>query len=251
MIYPQINARVFTFVHIILYFVPSFIHRKYELYIKHNILNNISQINMNTKRRKVNLGFTDQIFEEGIHICQIFSEDDERHDSLIDFVVSGINDGDRTTCFTEKENDDILTAEFTKHGLDYSQLVETGKFSLSPTEEVYFKGGTFDPERMLALMQDYYETSIADKYIGARVIGEMSPKVETIEGGSRLLEYESRISMLLRKCPLTAVCQYDARKFDGATIMDILKVHPFTILKGKVVHNPFFIEPEEYLKSKA
>ncbi len=206
---------------------------------------------MKTNTKKVNLGFTDQIFDEGIHVCQIFSEDDERHDSLIDYVVTGVKDGERTTCFTEKENIESLSAEFTKHGLNYNQLVEIGGFSLSPTEEVYFKGGTFDPERMLALMQDYYETSIADKYTGARVIGEMSPKVETIEGGSRLLEYESRISMLLRKCPLTAVCQYDARKFDGATIMDILKVHPYTILKGKVVNNPFYIEPEEYLNLKA
>ena len=33
-------------------------------------------------------------------------------------------------------------------------------------------------------------------------------------------------------------------------IMDILKVHPYMIIKGSVVHNPFFIPPEEYLAKK-
>ena len=34
---------------------------------------------------------------------------------------------------------------------------------------------------------------------GARVIGEMSPRIDTIPGGSRLMEYESKVSVLLRE----------------------------------------------------
>ena len=197
---------------------------------------------MKRDKKKINLGFTDQVFEEGIHICQIFSHEDERHDSLIDYIVTGVREGDCTSCFSEQEDGESMEKAFAKQGLNFGELNDIGCVSLSPTEQVYFEGGVFSPERMLALMEDYYKSSIADSYSGARVIGEMSPKIETIEGGSRLLEYECRIGILLKKYPLTAVCQYDARKFDGATIMDILKVHPYTILKGKIVHNPFFIE---------
>ena len=75
----------------------------------------------------------------------------------------------------------------------------------------------------------------------------MTPEIERVPGGSRLLEYESKVSLLLKNCPVTAVCQYDARSFDGSTIMDILKVHPYMIVRGSVVNNPFFIPPEEYL----
>lgn len=53
--------------------------------------------------------------------------------------------------------------------------------------------------------------------------------------------------MLLRDHPITTVCQYDANSFDGATIMEVLKVHPKMIVNGAVINNPFFIEPEDYL----
>jgi len=29
--------------------------------------------------------------------------------------------------------------------------------------------------------------------------------------------------------------------------MEILKVHPLMVIRGSVVHNPFFINPEEFL----
>ena len=49
---------------------------------------------------------------------------------------------------------------------------------------------------------------------------------------------------------MTAVCQYDAHDFGGDLIMDILKVHPLMVLRGSVVHNPFFIQPEDFLASR-
>jgi hypothetical protein len=84
----------------------------------------------------------------------------------------------------------------------------------------------------------------------ARVIGEMSPEVQDIPGGRRLLEYEARVSLLLAERPITTVCQYDANLFDGATIMEVLKVHPQMIVNGAVIHNPFYIPPAEFLKER-
>jgi len=119
--------------------------------------------------------------------------------------------------------------------------------TLAGTKDVYFENGSFDPERMLGVLRNYHEDSVSGGYPAARVIGEMAPMVQHVPGGNRLLEYEARVSILLRDHPVTAVCQYDARAFDGAVIMDILKVHPFMVVRGSVVHNPFFIPPEEFL----
>lgn len=202
---------------------------------------------MENSAKKISLGFTKQQFERGVHICQIFSDDEERHNALINFIVSGLQTGENTACFTENETESTLSEYFKSKGISYKEVLNSGEFSLSKTAEVYFEGGKFEPERMLKLLQEFYENSKKQNKTGARVIGEMTPEVAHVKGGSRLLEYESKISILLKKSPVNAVCQYDARKFDGATIMDILKVHPYMIVKGSVVHNPFFIQPEEYL----
>jgi hypothetical protein len=206
---------------------------------------------MENNRQKISLGFTSQQFEQGVHICQIYNDDEERHGALVNFLISGLNAGENTACFTENETEVTLKDYFEKNGFSYKEVCSKGEFTLSKTAEVYFEGGRFEPERMLGLIQEFYEKSSEQNRSGARVIGEMTPEIEHVPGGSRLLEYESKISILLRKYPVTAVCQYDARKFDGATIMDILKVHPYMIVHGSIVSNPFFIQPEEYLSNNS
>jgi hypothetical protein len=54
-----------------------------------------------------------------------------------------------------------------------------------------------------------------------------------------------------RTYPYTACCQYDARRFDGETIMDVLSVHPVMIVRGQLVKNPYYIEPEIFLSEYA
>ncbi len=202
---------------------------------------------MENQKRKISLGFTAQQFEPGVHICQIFSDDDERNDLLVNYIISGIHADENTACFSEKETKSTLTGILEENGISYDDVEKQKRFSLAKTSEVYFEGAKFEPERMLILLQEFYENSLRMNRSGARVIGEMTPDIEHIQGGSRLLEYESKVSLLLKKYPVSSVCQYDARSFDGSTIMDILKVHPYMIVKGAVVHNPFFIHPEEYL----
>ena len=202
---------------------------------------------MGQQNRKISLGFTNEEFEAGIHICQIFNDDDERHNTLVSYVISGLQTGEKTACFSEKETNQSLSSFFEKNGLSYNKTQNSDEFSLMKTGDVYFEDGKFEPDRLIQLLQSFYETSVAQNLSGARVIGEMLPEIDHIPGGSRLLEYESKVSLLIKKYPINAVCQYDARLFDGATIMDILKVHPYMIVRGSVVSNPFYIQPEEFL----
>lgn len=197
----------------------------------------------------VSLGFTDEKVCAGAHICQIYSHDDERNDSLLKFLLSGIQTGERAICFSEKMDEETLAAFFSEHQISYDAYKQRRAIALSGTKDVYFQDNIFDPDRMLNTLTTYHQESLELGFPAARVIGDMAPEVQTISGGNRLLEYESRVSLLLKERPVTCVCQYDAREFDGATIMDVLKVHPQMIVRGTVVHNPFFIPPEEFLKT--
>lgn len=193
------------------------------------------------------LGLTKQLFAPGVHVCQIFSTDDERQESLLRFILSGIQSKERTSCFSDKTTEKDIAEFLGENGMSYEEARENGALTLAGTRDVYFEYDRFDPERMLGVLRTYHEDSVANGFPAARVIGEMTPDVQRVPGGERLLEYEARVSMLLREHPVSAVCQYDARSFDGAVIMDILKVHPLMVIRGSVVHNPFFVDPEEFL----
>lgn len=203
---------------------------------------------MQNESQSISLGFTPQKFSPGVHICQIFGTDDEREHSLLHFVLSGVKSKERTSCFSSKTSERKMEVFLRQHGLSYKDSKDSRLLALSVVEDVYFRDNCFDPEDMLSLLREFYEESIRLGHSAARVIGEMSPEVQQLPGGDRLLEYESRVSLLQRQYPVTTVCQYDARLFDGATIMDILKVHPLMVVRGSVVHNPFYVKPEEFLK---
>ncbi len=202
---------------------------------------------MKNEPKTISLGFTPQEFPPGVHVCQIVNEDGEREQALLQFLLSGLRAGERTSCFSENANQDRVAEFFQREGISYDEVTGSGAFTLAGTRDVYFANNRFDPDRMLNVLTRYHEDSMARGFPAARVIGEMSPEIQNMEGGNRLLEYESKISLLLREHPVTAVCQYDARCFSGAVIMDILKVHPYMVVRGSVVENPFFIPPEEFL----
>ena len=195
----------------------------------------------------VSLGFTSNEVPIGTHICQIFTDDDERNDALLKFLVSGLINKERTACFSEKADAGAISEFFTHNALSFQELCQNENLLLHGTHDVYFKDNRFDPDRMLQLLADFYQESMQSGYSAVRVMGEMLPEVQQIPGGERLLEYECRVSLLLKDIPVTSVCQYDAHAFDGAMIMDIMKVHPHMVVKGVVVNNPFYIPPEEFL----
>ncbi len=202
---------------------------------------------MTRANKTINLGFAKQQFCAGSHICQIFSNDDERQDILLKFLLSGLQSGERNACFSEFLVATALEEFLDNYGISYDEVYASGALTLSGTRSIYFQGGRFDPDRMLALVRNFYQDSMNGGFSAARIIGEMTPEVEHLPGGERLLEYESKISLFLEEHPVTAVCQYGARIFSGATIMDVLKVHPLMMVRGAVVRNPFFIAPEEFL----
>ncbi|MCB0211009.1 MAG: MEDS domain-containing protein [Anaerolineae bacterium] len=196
----------------------------------------------------VSLGFTDEKVPMGAHICQIYSDDNERTDALLKFLLHGLKMGERTACFSDDIDAKTMEDFLAHYNISYNECEQKQAVTLAGTHAVYFQDNVFDPERMLSTLAHYHQESLDLGFPAARLMGEMSPQVQNVSGGNRLLEYESRVSLLLKKHPVTTVCQYNANLFDGATIMDVLKVHPQMIVRGTVVHNPFYIPPEEFLK---
>ncbi len=200
--------------------------------------------------QKVVLGFNETSIPVGTHICQIYGSEEERAHSLNGFMLQGVQDGEACACFSEKTDEATLASHLGEHGVDLAELKRRGAMTLAAVRDIYFQNDVFDPDRMLELLRDFHDRAAASGFSAARVIGEMSNEIHRVRGGSRLLEYESRVSLLLKECPVTAVCQYDANQFDGATIMDVLKVHPQMIVRGALVENPFFVPPEVFLGSQ-
>ncbi len=199
-------------------------------------------IDHNGASREVDFGFTRADVPAGTHVCQIFEDDDERTSAFIDFLLTGIGNGE-------------LSAGFSDHVTEQNRELlhnhpEASRFlTLQRTSDIYFDRGRFDPDRMLSFLTDFHRRATAENAAGARIIGEMAPEISTMEGADRLLEYEARVNLLVRERPMAVMCQYHAHSFNGATLMDVLKAHALMVVRGAVVRNPFYLPPESILQS--
>jgi hypothetical protein len=201
---------------------------------------------MEDKDKKISLGFAEEKVPAGSHICYIFNDESERHKIMAKYLQSGFLAGEKLLYVFDTISKEELKATLEELGVDLSV---PRQIDLKDVHTIYYPHGSFSSSDMLEAIKQYYLQALKDGYAGARGTGEMSWALRGYPGSERVIEYEARLTSLLRQYPYTAICQYDARLFDGATIFDVLMVHPLMIVRGQLVSNPYFIEPDEYLRT--
>ena len=201
---------------------------------------------MNGRKPGVSLGFTRETYQAGTHMCLIYDDDRERRKIIGKFITSGLLGREKVAYFADQATPPDIADWLGSMDIELAPE-EAGNLSITEAESTYCPTGEFVPENMLDTLRSYHRRCAAEQYPASRVSGEMSWALRGIPGSERLMEYESLVNEVLTTHPVTAVCQYDARRFDGSTIMECLEVHPFMIVRGQVVHNPYYLKPEIFL----
>ncbi len=202
---------------------------------------------MKTLRQEVNLGFTDRKHPTGTHMCLIFQDETERRQIMSKFVAKGLADGERVAYFADVMTKEEVIDWLREADIDVPEEMAQSNLVVQDTFTAYCPEGRFVTGEMLDRLKAYFSESIAAGYSLARVSGEMSWALKGIPGSERVMEYEAWVNVVFKTHPITAICQYDANKFSGSLIMDALMVHPMMIVRGQIVHNPYYRSPEAFL----
>jgi len=195
---------------------------------------------MSETRRRVCLGFTDERYPEGTHICYLYSDDEERRRILPLFARHALLEGERFDYAADVPDAAAFPAVMTRLDLDGADRGLEGRIHMATAREAYFPEGSFEPDAMLERLRAKYAQCIAAGHAGARFAGEMTWALRDIPGADRIIECESRINDLVKEAPMTVMCQYDLRQFDGATMFEVMSVHPVMIVGGHILRNPFY-----------
>lgn len=202
---------------------------------------------MEKSLKKIPMGFTKELYPEGTHMCLIYDNDEHRKNIIGKFLEKGISTGEQVGYFTDKTSKKEVEDWLMELGVNIPRVTENNSFEIFIAENVYCPSGKFDPHNMLNQLGNCYSKAIKNGFKGSRVSGEMSWALKGIPGSDKLLEYEALINTISTKRPVTPICQYDSRLFDGVTIINVLKVHPLMIVKGQIVRNPYYVTPDEFL----
>jgi hypothetical protein len=82
-----------------------------------------------------------------------------------------------------------------------------------------------------------------------RVTGEMTWVLGNHLGTERLREYEAKLNYFFSDHDVSALCQYNYKRFTPEIILDAIHTHPIVIYDGIVCRNIHYIPPDEFLKT--
>lgn len=187
----------------------------------------------------------ENIFSHGIHICHIYNDDEERIKTMAKFFKDGLSERNKILCIVDAVSPHDVRGELVSLGVDVNAL--ESDFITLDNETAYNPHGVFDPDSVLKNIGVFVNQSRQDGYSGLHVSGDMAWVLRDKINTTSLMEYETKVLDYQKLTPCTAICEYDARKFDGSIIMDILSVHPAMLIRGQVVKNPYFIPPKEFM----
>jgi hypothetical protein len=201
---------------------------------------------MNNLKKEIDMDFTKTQFPEGIHMCLIYDQDDDRQKIVSEYMAAGLKQGEQVRYLNDTTAAEVVRSWLLEVGVELPE--ENPSLKILNAESAYCPNGQFNPRELIPTLPPRYELAKKDGYNGQRSCGEMTWALKGIPGSDRLLEYEALLNTVVANFPHSGMCQYDARRFDGATLFKVLKLHPWMIVRGKIVQNPYYVSSEEFLK---
>jgi DNA-binding CsgD family transcriptional regulator len=194
----------------------------------------------------IDLGFTPERFAPATHICHMFGDEVDRRSVIHPFVRAGLQEDDDVFYFADALVTELLERAIDERSITSLTREQVSRLRISSVDDTYFPNGVFVPKMMIERLEQLYKESCDDGASSCRTTGEMSWALRDVPGSDHLVEYESDLNALVRRTPITVLCQYDTEQFDGEALFRVLSVHPLMIIRGQIIRNPCYIEPEEF-----
>lgn len=198
---------------------------------------------MDKHKQAMEMGFTQDHFQDVHHLCLIYDDETQRRKIVSEYLAAGMKRGEIVRYFADTTDPEEIRAWLADLGVDPK---EDEAFRVIKAEDSYCPGGSFVPQLVINNAVARYVKAQAAGFTGSRACGEMSWVLRDIPGSERLLEYEIGLNQIENDFPHIGMCQYDARLFDGATLFQILQVHPYMVAQGQIVKNPYYLKSEEF-----
>ena len=192
--------------------------------------------------------FAGGVLDRYRHVCAFVNGSAEADTVLDPFVREGIDGGDRMLYLVDPSQSAAPVNRIRQLGYDAGELLEAHRWEVHTWTDTYLRGGRFDQAAMLDLLDHMLLDPTTPRI---RLVADMGWAVGREDAAGNLIEFESRANFLHARHDHVVICSYDAAKFDGAFIIDILRTHPIVLIGGMLMENPFFVPPAELLRERS
>jgi hypothetical protein len=145
----------------------------------------------------------------GDHICLLYESQAEHLAALAPFHRDGLAAGDRCVHVASDTPTSAIYDALRDAGVDVEREIERGAFLVFTPEEVYLRGGVFDPDAVIAFWQEAQEKAARAGFSGLHVTGDVTSVLQDASSVERLGEYEAKVNEALLDSRMQAICCYN------------------------------------------
>jgi hypothetical protein len=180
----------------------------------------------------------------GLHLCALYSGDQERDDVLFPFIEAGLRAGEKCLCLVDRIGVtsvlDRLLQRVDDEGMDRLQL------TVDRASDVYLETGRFSSVEMTAFLDRSVDAVGQESNGLLRAVGEMSWVLSRPPGADEFFAYESAVNRVVAGRPALFLCLYDLERFDADMLVEVLRTHPRVLVGRTVLENPHYESPQTY-----
>jgi hypothetical protein len=133
------------------------------------------------------------------HVCAFFHSRDEEYRVLLPFITEGFEQGDRAFHIVDPDHRADHMDRLREAGVDAAAAESTGQLTVLRWEDAYLRGGHFDQNAMLALIEEVLQAGKAEGFPLTRLVANMEWALEDRPGVDDIVEYETRLNYVLPK----------------------------------------------------
>lgn len=185
------------------------------------------------------------------HVCAFFNNPDEKFQALLPFIKEGFELGQKNVHTVDPRLRNDHSKRLESAGVALKTVTRNGQLELRDWSETHLRGGAFDQDRTLALLQQIMDDAALQGFPLTRFVTDMEWALEAGLDANALLEYEATANgawMQFDGPVNPVICCYNLTRFTADVIVDVIRTHPMVIIGGLLRENPFFVPPEEFLE---
>jgi DNA-binding CsgD family transcriptional regulator len=179
----------------------------------------------------------------GDHACCFYETPEKQRAILTPFLRQGLERGSKVVYVLDVSTAAAILAYLRRDGLDVEPYLARGQMAFLTIAETYMHEGVFDPETMIALLQEQTDQALAEGYPALRITAEMGWALRGLPGSERLIEYEAKLNEFFPGSKCIGLCQYDWRDFGPQLVMDVLSTHAVAVVNAIIYDNYYYVSP--------
>ena len=185
-------------------------------------------------------------YQQGDHICTLYSNRDEQMAAAVDYLRGGLSRGERCLYVCCEHTPDEFRDGLRQAGIDVDAEEARGALLLLTKHDGHLKGGCFNPDEMINMLHQAVKDALDAGFAGLCAAGDMSWLLDEADGSERIAEYEARLNAFYPSSRALGLCLYNRNKLPAATLDHSLATHPHVRVEGNILlENPFYEPPDK------